>query len=69
MLVECLSAAVIGVVLTVRVAVVVAVAGSEQTGAGLAVVAMLQVRFTVPAKPPVPLTVIVEVAEAPAVTV
>jgi hypothetical protein len=71
MLLECRSAAVGPVVLTVRVAgvVVVAVAVTEQTGAGLAVVVMLQVRFTVPAKPPVPLTAIVDVADFPADTV
>ena len=56
-------------VLTVRVAVVVADAGSEQTGAGLFVVVMLQVRFTVPVNPPVGLMVIVDVPEVPGDTV
>src|ERR1700693_668405 len=69
MLVECLSAAVAAVVVTVSVAVVVAEAGSEQTGAGLAVVVMLQVRFTVAVNPPEGTMLIVEVVEAPTATV
>jgi uncharacterized membrane protein len=69
MLLECWTAAVAAVVLTVRVAVVVADAGSEQTGAGLFVVVMLQVRFTVPVNPPVGLMVIVDVPEVPGDTV
>jgi hypothetical protein len=71
MLLECRTAAVAAVVLTVRVAgaVGVAEAVTEQTGAGLAVVVMLQVRSTVPVNPPVGLTVIVDVPEVPAATV
>ena len=41
----------------------------EHAGAGLALVAMTQLRVTVPPKPPVGLTVVVKVAEPPAVTV
>jgi hypothetical protein len=69
MLVECLSAAVAAVVLTVSVALVVAEAGIEQTGAGLAVVVMLHVRLTVPLKPPDGTMLIVGVAELPGDTV
>jgi hypothetical protein len=59
------------VVLTVSVPEVedVAEAVTEQTGAGLAVVVMLQAKFTVPLKPPEGTTAIVDVAEPPADTV
>lgn len=50
---------------TVRVAVVVAEAGNEQTGAKLGLGATLQVRATVPLNPPVGLMVIVDVPEPP----
>jgi hypothetical protein len=56
------------VVLTVRVAVAVAEAGSEQTGAGVAAGVTAQARLTVPVKPPVALMVRVDVVEAPAAT-
>ena len=56
-------------VLTLRVAVVVAEAGSEQTGAGLAVVVMLQLRVTVPVNPPVGTMAIVDVPGVPGDTV
>src|SRR5580700_9126537 len=63
------------VVLTVKVEVtgaplvVIGAAGfSEQVGAGLAVVIMLQVIVTVPLKPPEGAKVTVEVADPPAVT-
>jgi hypothetical protein len=62
------------VVLTVRVEVagaplIVIEAGlSKQVGAGLATVVMLQLRFTVPLKPPDGAKVMVEVADPPTVT-
>ena len=62
------------VVLTVRVEVtgaplvVTEVGFSEQVGAGLAAVIMLQAKFTVPLKPADGAKVMVEVAEPPAAT-
>lgn len=41
----------------------------EQAGAGLALVAMTQLKITVPAKPPDGVMTVVNVAELPAVTV
>jgi hypothetical protein len=74
MLLEGAAEACAAVVLTVKVEVtgapLVAIeAGfSEQVGAGLAVVIMLQLMVTVPLKPPEGAKVTVEVADPPAVT-
>jgi len=61
-------------VVTVRVAVtgvapLMVTDVAVQAGAGLALVAMEQVRFTVPRKPPDGVMLVVKVAELPAVTV
>jgi hypothetical protein len=73
---ECRTDAVAAVVVTDRVAlaeVVVALrlteAGSEQTGGGALCGLTAQDKLTVPVKPPVPFTVIVELAGPPGETV
>jgi hypothetical protein len=76
MLLECRTDAVAAVVVMLRVtvaegaaAVRLTDAGREQTGGGALCGLTLQDKFTVPVKPPVPFTVIAELAEPPGETV